>query len=93
MCSAPFGGVFLQDLTAKPAPLMVDFYRLRAQIIPMTLAHRNAWISPKDYLELERQSDVRHEYFAGEMFAMAGAGTVSPACELRAGTRPLGYLY
>ena len=39
----------------------------------MSLAHRTAWISPKEYLELDRQSDVRHEYFAGEMFAMAGA--------------------
>ena len=39
----------------------------------MSLAHRTAWISPKDYLELERHGDVRHEYFAGEMFDMAGA--------------------
>ena len=39
----------------------------------MSLAHRTAWISPKEYLDRERQSDVRHEYFAGEMFAMAGA--------------------
>ena len=39
----------------------------------MSLAHRTAWISPKDYLAAERESDVRHEYFAGEMFAMAGA--------------------
>ena len=25
-----------------------------------------------EYLELEQSSDVRHEYFAGEVFAMAG---------------------
>ena len=39
----------------------------------MSLAHRTAWITPQEYLELEGRSDVRHEYFAGEMFAMAGA--------------------
>ena len=25
-----------------------------------------------EYLELEQSSDIRHEYFAGEVFAMAG---------------------
>jgi Uma2 family endonuclease len=39
----------------------------------MSLAHRTAWISPEEYLELERHGEVRHEYFAGEVFAMAGA--------------------
>ena len=33
---------------------------------------RDAWISPEEYLEMERHR-VRHEYFAGEVFAMAGA--------------------
>ena len=27
----------------------------------------------KEYLAFERQSDVKHEYFAGELFAMSGA--------------------
>ena len=31
------------------------------------------WISPEDYLRGELLSDIRHEYFAGEIFAMAGA--------------------
>ncbi len=31
------------------------------------------WISPEEYLEGELRSEVRHEYFAGEVFAMAGA--------------------
>lgn len=31
------------------------------------------WISPQEYLERELKSEVRHEYFAGEVFAMAGA--------------------
>ncbi len=39
----------------------------------MSLAHRTAWISPAEYFEIERSNASRHEYFAGEMFAMAGA--------------------
>jgi Uma2 family endonuclease len=31
------------------------------------------YISPQQYLEIERQADHKSEYFAGEMFAMAGA--------------------
>jgi len=27
----------------------------------------------KDYLEWESQNEIKHEYFAGEVFAMAGA--------------------
>lgn len=30
-------------------------------------------ITPEDYLEIERQAEYKSEYFAGEMFAMAGA--------------------
>ena len=30
-------------------------------------------ISPEEYLTGERDGDIRHEYFAGEVFAMAGA--------------------
>lgn len=30
------------------------------------------YIPPEEYLELERKADVKLEYFAGEMFAMAG---------------------
>ena len=32
-----------------------------------------SWISPADYLAMERASPERHEYFQGEMFAMGGA--------------------
>jgi Uma2 family endonuclease len=31
------------------------------------------FISPEEYLATERRSEVKHEYFAGEMFARAGA--------------------
>lgn len=29
-------------------------------------------ITPEAYLELERTSEIKHEYFAGEIFAMTG---------------------
>ena len=31
------------------------------------------YISPEQYLEMERASDTKHEYYNGEVFAMAGA--------------------
>ena len=31
------------------------------------------YITPEEYLRIERQSEYRSEYFGGEMFAMAGA--------------------
>lgn len=46
-----------------------------------------------DYLELERHSEIRHEYLDGEIFAMGGAGrqdnliSLNIAAELRAGVR------
>ena len=30
-------------------------------------------LTPEEYLALERKSEIKHEYFAGEMFAMVGA--------------------
>ena len=36
-------------------------------------SQRKTLISPEDYLTIERKSEVKHEYFAGEMFAMVGA--------------------
>jgi Uma2 family endonuclease len=31
------------------------------------------FISPEEYLKIERASEIRHEYYSGEMFAMTGA--------------------
>jgi Uma2 family endonuclease len=31
------------------------------------------YVSPEDYLQMERASDVKHEYYKGEVFAMSGA--------------------
>jgi Uma2 family endonuclease len=40
----------------------------------MTLAQQIvAHISAEEYLEIEEKSDVRHEYIAGQLFAMSGA--------------------
>jgi Uma2 family endonuclease len=33
-----------------------------------------AYVSPEEYLRLEREAEFRHEYFQGEIRAMAGAG-------------------
>ncbi len=38
-----------------------------------TATSTTAWISPEEYLRGELLSEIRHEYFAGEVFAMAGA--------------------
>jgi len=36
-------------------------------------SQREALLTPGEYLALERRSEIKHEYFAGEMFAMVGA--------------------
>jgi Uma2 family endonuclease len=36
-------------------------------------SQRKTLISPEEYLAVERKSEAKHEYFAGEMFAMVGA--------------------
>ncbi len=37
------------------------------------MAEPNRRLSPEEYLALERQSEEKHEYLDGEMFAMTGA--------------------
>lgn len=39
----------------------------------MTALPKKKYISPEDYLAMERESLERHEYFDGEIFQMAGA--------------------
>src|SRR5690242_3170426 len=38
----------------------------------MSTAASKPFITPERYLELEEASEVRHEYYRGEMFAMSG---------------------
>lgn len=51
------------------------------------------WITPERYLEAESRSEVRHEYYRGEVFAMAGASrehnlvSLNVGAELRAALR------
>ncbi len=37
------------------------------------IAQPAAKITPQDYLIAERQSEIKHEYWQGETFAMTGA--------------------
>lgn len=36
-------------------------------------AHRRRYLTPEEYLTIERQSEIRSEYLNGEMFAMSGS--------------------
>jgi Uma2 family endonuclease len=42
----------------------------------MSAVPKAPYISPEEYLALERESEIRHEYFRGEMFAMSGGTRV-----------------
>ena len=43
------------------------------------------WISPQEYIELEDQSDCRHEYNDGQMFAMSGGTMPHSAIQMNFG--------
>jgi len=36
-------------------------------------SQRETLLTPEEYLALERKSEIKHEYFGGEIFAMVGA--------------------
>jgi hypothetical protein len=42
-------------------------------------------LTPAEYLEIERTADTKSEFYAGEMFAMAGANPEHNAIRVRAG--------
>jgi Uma2 family endonuclease len=42
----------------------------------MTASKRHSNFTPEDYLEIERMSLLKHEYFQGQLVAMAGASKV-----------------
>ena len=39
----------------------------------MVASPQNSYLTTEEYLQLETTSDIKHEYFDGEIFAMAGA--------------------
>ncbi len=39
----------------------------------MVASPQNSYLTPEEYLQLESNSDTKHEYLNGEIFAMAGA--------------------
>jgi Uma2 family endonuclease len=41
--------------------------------MPAALAAKTNWISPEEYLAIERAAEVKSEYCDGEMFVMSGA--------------------
>ncbi len=36
-----------------------------------------SYLTPEQYLEVERAGEVKHEYFQGEMYALAGGVLVT----------------
>ena len=39
----------------------------------MVASSQDSYLSPEEYLQMEAQSDIKHEYIVGQVYAMAGA--------------------
>ena len=46
------------------------------------------FLTPEQYLEIEREAEYKSEYYQGEMFAMAGAGEAHNRAGREPGSRP-----
>jgi Uma2 family endonuclease len=62
---------FAQQISNTDGRLLVMTYANVGKI--MSTLQKRILLSPEDYLEGEKHSDIRHEYVAGHVYAMVGA--------------------
>ena len=58
----------------------------------MSLQRAMAVFTPEEYLDLERQSEIRHEFLDGTVYAMSGESPASPARTFMFGDKPLQFV-
>ena len=50
----------------------------------MSTLHKHRPLSPTEYLEAEKRSDVKHEYVAGRTYAMVGTSATHLLADMAA---------